>query len=125
MSAECEKCGTDLVGTQWDEGGLSCVPCDLRAENARLQATVESLRAALKDAMAFGVVESNERDGYKALAERRGEALKRFGPLIYEGLKGRQICSYCQAGGETAEGIVHYVHCIQIAGAAALAARID
>jgi len=49
---------------------------DLKAENARLQATVESLRAALKDAMVFGVVESNERDGYKALAERRGEALE-------------------------------------------------
>lgn len=26
MSAECDKCGTDLVGTQWD--GLSCPVCE-------------------------------------------------------------------------------------------------
>lgn len=44
MSAECEKCGADLVGTQWDEGGLQCVPCDLRAE------LVEA-RGLLKEAM--------------------------------------------------------------------------
>ena len=37
MGAECERCGTDLVGTQWDEGGMRCPVCDLRAENERLR----------------------------------------------------------------------------------------
>lgn len=48
-------------------------------------------------------------------------ALRRFGPLMREGLHGRQICVYCEAGGETAEEIRHYTHCIQVAGAATLA----
>lgn len=34
MSAECEKCGFDLVGSQHDERGLWCVPCDLRAKRS-------------------------------------------------------------------------------------------
>ena len=43
----CEKCGTDLAGTQWDEGGLSCPNCDkaeqIEADTALLEACRETL----------------------------------------------------------------------------------
>lgn len=42
---------------------------DLEAENARLQAQIDT-------ATTTGLRVMKERDGYKALAERRGEALK-------------------------------------------------
>ena len=34
MSAECDKCGTDLVGSQYGERGLYCRPCDLERQLA-------------------------------------------------------------------------------------------
>ena len=49
MSAECDKCGADLVGTQYDEGGLQCIPCDLRVALAESQAREARLVAALKE----------------------------------------------------------------------------
>lgn len=46
MSAECDKCGTDLVGTQYDEGGMRCVPCDLRARITALEEHIAILGRA-------------------------------------------------------------------------------
>jgi hypothetical protein len=54
MSAECDECGFDLVGSQYDERGLWCVPCDYKRQLAEAQ---------------------KRGDGYKALAERRRKAL--------------------------------------------------
>ena len=44
MSAECDKCGTDLVGTQWD--GLSCPVCERADADTAL---LEECRARLSD----------------------------------------------------------------------------
>ncbi len=43
MSAECEKCGANLVGSQYDEGGLSCRPCDLERQLAEAKAAIATL----------------------------------------------------------------------------------
>ncbi len=56
---------------------------DLEAENARLQARVKKVEQELTYA-ALRVREARtERDGYKALAERRGEALKELADSVH------------------------------------------
>lgn len=49
------------------------------------------------------------------------KALRRFGPLAYEGFSGRQICIYCGAGANRIEDIRHCAHCAQVAGAKVVA----
>ena len=46
MSAECDKCGTDLVGTQWD--GLTCPVCERADQIVADTALLEECREALK-----------------------------------------------------------------------------
>lgn len=45
MSAECDTCGTDLVGTQYDEDGLTCPACAPRAELERTRLALRWLWA--------------------------------------------------------------------------------
>ena len=51
MSAECEKCGTDLVGTQWDDDGLTCPVCErderIDDDTELLEACREALHGVL------------------------------------------------------------------------------
>ncbi len=59
---------------------------DLEAENARLRRSGANVSGLLIDAVGTGgeaIIEiERERDGYKALAERRGEALKQIGAKL-------------------------------------------
>jgi hypothetical protein len=99
---------------------------ELEAENARLQARVEEIQGHLELCRRFGVRFLAERDGYKALAERRGAALedelsRHIREIHWNGteqphcsrcqhLKGaaldavleeastRVVCPYCQSG---------------------------
>ena len=48
MSAECEECGFDLVGSQYDERGLWCVPCDLKSQLEEAQRVLGELVARIK-----------------------------------------------------------------------------
>jgi len=47
VSAECDKCGTDLVGTQWD--GLSCPVCERADQIVADTALLQECRARLSD----------------------------------------------------------------------------
>ncbi len=58
MSAECAECGFDLVGSQYDERGLWCVPCDLErklAEAEELLKEVVNAKPARLKAVMFAI----------------------------------------------------------------------
>lgn len=47
ISAECKKCGTDLVGTQWEDRGLSCPVCDQHDRIAELERQLAEVRTEI------------------------------------------------------------------------------
>ncbi len=68
MSAECNECSSDLVGSQYDERGLWCLSCTYKHQLAEAQEKLE----AVKEQVAYGFT---------------GETLKN----LHEGMSAREM----------------------------------